>query len=76
MQTVVLQSISSDCVDLYQSVPQGTIFGLLLFNLSVNSMQNVIQKPCEMVQYADDTFFVSDECLNSAISQLETNATT
>ena len=38
-------------------------------------MQNAIQKPCELAQYADDTFlFVSNECLNTAMSQLETNA--
>ena len=38
-------------------------------------MQNTIQKPCELIQYADDTFlFVFNECLNTAISQLETNA--
>ena len=77
MQKVVFQNTSSDWINLYQGVPQGTIFGPLLFNLYVNSMQNVIQKPCELVQYADDTFlFVSDECLNTAISQLETNAAT
>ena len=38
-------------------------------------MQSAIQEPCELVQYADDTFlFVSNECLNTAVSQLETNA--
>ena len=38
-------------------------------------MQNAIQTPCELVQWADDTFlFVSNEGLNTAISQLGTNA--
>ena len=74
-QKVALQNTSSDWIDLYRSNPQGTILGALLFNLYVNSMQNAIQKPCELVQYADDTFrFVFNECLNTAISQLETNA--
>ena len=63
--------------DVYQGVPQGTIFGRLVFILYGNSMQNAIQKPCELVQYADDTFlFVSNECLNTAKSQLEANAAT
>ena len=74
-QKVVIQNTSSDWIDLYQGVPQGTILGPLLFNLYVNSMQSAIQEPCELVQYADDTFlFVSNECLNAAVSQLETNA--
>ena len=38
-------------------------------------MQNAMQKPCKLVQYGDDTLlFVSNECLNTAIRQLETNA--
>ena len=42
---------------------------------SCTSMQSAIHEPCELVQYADDTFqFVSNECLNTAVSQLETNA--
>ena len=85
-QNVVLQNTSSDWIDLYQGVPQVTILGPLiiinvlfnlfdLLNLYVNSMQNGIHKPCELVQHADDTcLFVSNECLNTAISQLETNA--
>ena len=74
-QKVVIQNTSSDWIDIYQGVPQGTILGPLLFNLYVNSMQCAIQEPYELVQYADDTFlFVSNECLNTAVSQLETNA--
>ena len=74
-QKVVIQNTSSDWIDSYQGVPQGTILGPLLFNLYVNSMQSAIQEPCDLVQYADDTFlFVSNECLNTAVSQLETNA--
>ena len=74
-QKIVLQNTSSDWIDLYQGVPQGTILGPLLFNIYVNSMQSAIQEPCELFQYADDTLlFVSNGCLNTAISQLETNA--
>ena len=75
-QNVVIQNTSSDWIDLYQGVPQGTILGPLLFNLYVNSTQSAIQEPYELVQYADDTFpmNVCNECLKTAVSQLETNA--
>ena len=38
-------------------------------------MYNAVQKPCELVQFADDLFLcVSNQYLNTAFSQLETNA--
>ena len=71
---VVLQNVSSDWIQLHQGVPQGTILGPLLFNLYVNSMINTIIKPCELVQYADDTFlFVANENIEEAIRHLELN---
>ena len=75
-QKVVLQNTSlTEWIDFYQGGPHGTVLGPLLFILYVNSIQNSIQKPCELVQYADDTFlFVCNECLKTAISQLETNS--
>ena len=74
-QKVVLQNTTlTDWIDSYQGGPHCTVLGPLLFILYVNSIQNAIQKPCELVQYADDTFlFVSNECLKTAMSQLETN---
>ena len=73
-QKVLLQNVTSDWIHLYQGVPQGTILGPLLFNLYVNSMINTIIKPCELVQYADDTFlFVANENLEEAIRHLELN---
>ena len=73
-QIVVFQNVSSNWFHLYQGVPQGTILGLLLFNLYVNSMINTTIKPCELVQYADDTFlFVANENIEEAIRHLELN---
>ena len=51
---------------------QGTIIEPLLFNLYVNSIINTILKPCELVQYSDDTFvFVANEKIEEAIRHLE-----
>ena len=55
-------------------VPHGTILGPLLFNLFINTMQFNIAQPCELVQYADDTFlFSAGTELNDAISNLHMN---
>ena len=73
-QKVVLQNVSSNWIHLYQGVLHGNILGPLLFNLYVNSMINTIIKPCELVQYADDTFlFVANENIEAAIRHLELN---
>ena len=75
LQKVVLETTSSDWIELYQGVPQGTILGPLLFNIYVNSMRYSVSKPCELVQYADDTFiFVSGKKIEDAINLLEKNA--
>ena len=64
-QKVILQNTSSDWISLYQSVPQGTVLGPLLFNM---------KRPlCKLVQNADDIFiFVADKFVNTA-KRLENN---
>ena len=72
IQKVVLPTTSSDWIQLYQGVPQGTIMGPLLFFIYVNSLKFSIEKPCELLQYADDTFlFVSSKNFNLGINILE-----
>ena len=44
----------------------------LLFNLYVNSMQNIMPESSNLMQYADDTFvFVAANCINTGITNLE-----
>ena len=74
IQKMVLPTCSSEWINLYQGVPQRTILGPLLFNLYIITMQFNIVKPCELVQYADDTFlFSAGTELNDAISNLQMN---
>ena len=71
-QRVVLSTSKSDWINLYQGVPQDTVLGPLLFNLYVNSMQNIMPESSNLVQYADDTFvFVAANCINTGITILE-----
>ena len=73
-QRVVLSTSKSDWIRLYQRVPQGTVLGPLLFNLHVNSMQNIMPKTSNLVRYADDPFvFVAANCNNTGITNLERN---
>ena len=70
----MLTTCTSDWIQLYQGVPQGTVLGPLLFNIDVNSMEKSVSNNCQLVQYADDTMIYSahqDE--NQAIQNLEEN---
>ena len=72
IQKVILPSCSSDWIKLYQGVPQGTIMGPLLFNIYVNFIRFSVQRPTQLVQYADDTFLYSARNLEQSIKYLET----
>ena len=74
IQKVILPSFTSDWIQLYQGVPQGTVLGPLLFNIYVNSLYTCIDHKCSVVQYADDTMvFTSSKKTGSAVESLELN---
>ena len=59
MQTVVLNGIESDCLNLKRGVPHGTFLRPLLFNIYVNDLAKIAEKDCTVVQYADTFLFTS-----------------
>ena len=60
-----------------RGVPQGTIMGPLLFNIYANFMRSSVQRPTQLVQYADDTFLYSaSRNLEHSRKDLETNIKT
>ena len=74
IQKVILPSCSSDWIKLYQGVSQDSIKGPLLFNIFANFMRSSVQRPTQLVQYADDAFLYSASGnLEQSIKDLETN---
>ena len=75
-QRVVLSTSTSNWINLYPVVPQGTVLGALLFNIHVNNMKNSIQSPLYLVQYADDTFlFVAAKDIATGVDYLQKRIT-
>ena len=71
-QRVVLSTSTSEWINLYQGVPQGTVLGPLLFNIYVKNMKNSIQSSLYLVQYADDTFlFVAAKDIATGVDYLQ-----
>ena len=70
-QRVVLPTSTSDWINLYQGVLQGTVLSPLLLIRFVN-MKNSIQSPLYLVQYADDIFlFVAAKDIATGVDYLQ-----
>ena len=63
-QSVHLNNILSEKIDLCFRVPQGSILGLILFSIYVNDLAEKTNV-CSLVQYADDTQFLHADTINN-----------
>ena len=73
-QKVTLSTCDSEWIQLYQNVPQGTVFGTLLFNIYVKDMQHTVTEHCSLKQYADETMtFSSNSDAKQAVETLNIN---
>ena len=53
-----LGNIKSECHAISCGIPQGSVMGLLLFNIVINDLKSVTSK-FDLVMYSDDTTLVS-----------------
>ena len=73
-QHVKIDSSFSSWTKLTQGVPQGSVFGPLLFNIYLNDLFFAL-KDIEVCNFADDTTpFVCDLDLNTTLKKLEENS--
>ena len=56
-QSVSLENVTSDSMDISYGVPQGSILGPLLFTFYINDLSSVT-KTCNVILYADDTAII------------------
>ena len=60
-QKTVLNNTKPNWISHHQGLPQGTILGLLIFNLYINDLNKNLTETCNVVQYEDDTILFCDD---------------
>ena len=71
---VIVNGVLSEWIELKQGFPRRTVKGPLLFNLYVNDVPELISKPAQNLQYADDCLvFCSDRKSATALEVLQDN---
>ena len=62
LQQIIVNGVLSEWIELKQGVAQGTVKGPLFFNLYVNDLPELLNKPAHILHYADDYLvFCSDK---------------
>ena len=53
-QRVKISSVKSDWAKLIKGVPQGSVWGPMLFSVFINDLTYVVENTCPLYNYADD----------------------
>ena len=53
-QRVKISTVKSDWAKLIKGVPQGSVLGPMLFNVSINGLTYVVENTCPLYNHADD----------------------
>ena len=71
---VIVNGVLSEWIELKQGVPRRTVREPLFFNLYVNDVPELISKPAQILQYADDCLvFCSGRKSEIALEVLQDN---